>query len=135
MILGVFWTKYLLIDPFNDKYGSQTNYSKYLVDAIGPSQNKLNHQWITEFDYPGKKYSPSNARLAGRPMNIDNKQIKKFDEDCIYIKKWLSHLSDVPNKDLYNWSSITAKKYNNIHPSPIFDPKEKYKEWIKLCEN
>jgi deoxyribodipyrimidine photo-lyase len=46
MLVGVFWTKYLLINIFHPKYGSQVGYSKYLVDAIGPSQNKMNHQWI-----------------------------------------------------------------------------------------
>ena len=132
MILGTFWTKYLLIDIFDPNYGSQIGYSKYLVDAIGPSQNKMNHQWITEFDMPGKKYSASNAPLSGRPMNISNIQIKKFDKECIYIKRWLPHLENIPNKDLYNWSDNISKKYNNIHPFPIFDPKEKYKEWIKL---
>jgi deoxyribodipyrimidine photo-lyase len=133
MILGTFWTKYLLINIFDPKYGSQVGYSKLLVDAIGPSQNKLNHQWITEFDMPGKKYSAPNAPLSGRPMNISNIQIKKFDKDCLYIKKWLNHLSDVPNKDLYNWSEDIATKYNNIHPAPIFNHSLKYKEWIKIC--
>ena len=133
MILGSFWTKYLLINIFDSKYGSQNGYSKYLVDAIGPSQNKMNHQWISEFDFPGKKYSAPNAPLSGRPMDISNKQIKKFDNDCSYIKKWLPHLVNVLNKDIYNWSNDISKKYNDIHPGPIFDAKEKYKEWIQLC--
>ena len=134
MIVGMFWTKYLLINPFDNKYGSQTGYSRFLVDAIGPSQNKMNHQWITEFDFPGKKYAPSNASLAGRPMRIDNEQIKKFDPECIYIKKWLPHLKNVDNKDIYKWSQTTVDKYN-LHVAPIFNPKEKYQEWINLCKN
>ncbi len=134
MILGMFWTKYLLINPFDDKYGSQTGYSKLLVDAIGPSQNKMNHLWITEFDFPGKKFSPSNAPIAGRPMRIDNEQIKKFDPTCEYIKKWLPHLQAVENKDLYNWSQKMVDKYK-LHYAPIFDPKEKYQEWIELCSS
>ena len=133
MIVGMFWTKYLLINPFNDKYGSQTGYSRYLVDAIGPSQNKMNHQWITEFDFPGKKFSPSNAPIAGRPMRIDNEQIKKFDPDCTYIKKWLPHLINVPNKEIYKWSQEMVNKYK-LHVAPIFDPREKYQEWIELCK-
>jgi deoxyribodipyrimidine photo-lyase len=133
MIVGVFWTKYLLINIFDPKYGSQVGYSKYLVDAIGPSQNKMNHQWITEFDYPGKKYAPSSAPIAGRPMDPSNRMITKFDPDCNYIKKWLPHLADIPNKDLIKWSEPIASKYNNIHPSPMFDYKIKYKEWIDAC--
>jgi deoxyribodipyrimidine photo-lyase len=64
MIVGVFWTKYLKINIFDPIYGSQVGYSKYLVDAISSSQNKMNHQWITEFDYPGKKYAPSTSKIA-----------------------------------------------------------------------
>ena len=133
MILGMFWTKYLLINPFDNEYGSQNYWSKLLVDAIGPSQNKMNHQWITEFDFPGRKFSPSNAPIAGRPMRIDNQQIKRFDPDCVYIKKWLPHLNNVDNKDIYKWSNEICNKYNNIHPPPIFNPKIKYKEWIQIC--
>ena len=134
MIVGVFWTKFLLINIFHPKYGSQVGYSKYLVDAIGPSQNKLNHQWITEFDYPGKKYAPSDAPIAGRPMDPSNRMIAKWDPDCAYIKKWLPHLANVPNKDLIKWSTLIADKYNNIHPSPLFDHKLKYLEWIEACK-
>ena len=133
MIVGVFWTKYLLIDIFHPKYGSQVGFSKYLVDAIGPSQNKLNHQWITEFDYAGKKFAPSSVPIAGRPMDISNRMIAKFDKNCTYIKKWLPHLANIDPKELIKWNSTIAQKYNNIHPAPIFDSKLKYKEWINAC--
>ena len=133
MIVGVFWTKFLRINIFDPIYGSQVGYSKYLLDAIGPSQNKMNHQWITEFDYPGKKYAPSTAPIAGRPMDPSNRMIRKWDPECIYIKKWLPHLSDIPIKDLVKWNEDIASKYNYIHPAPIFDHKEKYKEWINAC--
>jgi deoxyribodipyrimidine photo-lyase len=129
MLLGVFWTKYLLINPFHPKYGSQVGFSQLLVDAIGPSQNAKNHAWITELDFPGKKFSAKGVPLSGRPMDISNKMIRKWDPECIYIKKWLPHLKDIPNKDLYNWQG------NNLHPGPIFDAKEKYKEWIELCKD
>ena len=135
MLVGMFWTKYLLINPFNIEYGSQTGFSRLLVDAIGSTQNKMNHHWITELDYPGKKYSAKGVPLSGRPMNINNDQIKKFDNECKYIKKWLPHLENIPNKDLYKWNDDISKKYNNIHPKPIFDSKERYQEWIKSCSN
>lgn len=134
LLLGTFWTKYLLIDTFHKKYGSQVGFSKYLVDAIGPSQNKMNHHWITEFDYAGKRYAPKNIPIAGRYMDISNKMIKKYDPECIYIKKWLPHLLNIPNKELINWNEDIAKKYNYIHPSPLFDHKLKYNEWINACK-
>lgn len=92
LIVGTFWTKYLLINIFHPIYGSQVGFSKYLLDAIGSSQNKMNNQWITEFDYPGKKFSPKNAPIAGRPMNPSNKMITKWDPECIYMLKNGCHI-------------------------------------------
>ena len=131
LLVGVFWTKYLLINIFHNIYGSQVGFSKYLVDAVGPSQNKMNHQWITELDLSGRKYAPKNHYIAGRPMDISNKNIKKYDPECIYIKKWLPHLANIPNKNLINWDIM----YTNAHPKPIFNSKKKYLEWINLCKN
>lgn len=130
MIVGYFWTKYLLIDSYHPIYGSQVGFSKYLVDAIGCSQNKLNHAWITELDYPGKRYAPKGVPLAGRPMDISNSIIKKFDPTCEYIKKWLPHMQHIPIKKIFKWD----EDYDEIiHPGPMFNPKERYREWINLC--
>ena len=30
-------------------------------------------------------------------------QAKRFDKDCVYIKKWVPELRDVPNKDILTW--------------------------------
>lgn len=135
MIVGHFWTKYCLIDTFHKTYGSQVGYSKYLVDAVGCSQNKMNQQWITEFDYSGKKFAPKNNPLAGRPMDVSNKAcIKKFDPDCVYIKRWLPELADIENSDLINWSKEKYLKYK-IHAPPMFpDAKKKYKDWLRAAK-
>ena len=135
MLVGIFWTKYLQINTLHPKYGSQVGYSQFLVDAVGASQNKLNHAWLDEFDFPGKKYSAPGAPLSGRPMDISNKMIKKWDPTCQYIKKWLPNLVNIPNQDLIKWNDDIAKKYNYIHPAPMFDPKIKYQEWIKICKH
>lgn len=132
MIVGFFWTKYLLIDNYHPIYGSQVGFSKYLVDAVGCSQNKLNHAWITELDYSGRRYAPKGIPLAGRPMNISNSIIKKFDPSCEYIKKWLPHMEQIPTKQIFKWDEDYDE---TIHPGPMFNSKEKYKEWIKLCSH
>jgi deoxyribodipyrimidine photo-lyase len=133
MQVVVMWTKYLLISPFHPKYGSQVGYSRLLLDAVGPSQNQMNHRWCTEFDFPGKKFSASGAPLSGRPMDISNKMIRKWDPECQYIKRWLPHLKGVPNKDLMKWDAEMASKYRNLHPAPMFDVREKYQEWVQAC--
>jgi deoxyribodipyrimidine photo-lyase len=131
MIVGVFSVKYLKINPLCRFIGLNDWFSRYLLDC-STSQNKLNSQWVTELDFPGKKFSPSNAPIAGRPMSISNDMIKKWDPDCIYIKKWLPHLATIDNKILYKWDT---KYIENLHPKPIFDSKQRYKEWIDLCKN
>jgi len=131
MIVGVFSVKYLGINPLCRYIGLNDWFSRHLVDC-STSQNKLNTQWVTELDFPGKKFAPSNAPIAGRPMNISNSMIKKWDPDCIYIKYWLPHLGSIDNKILYNWDT----KYNqSIHPKPIFDHKTRYAEWINMCKS
>jgi deoxyribodipyrimidine photo-lyase len=131
MIVGVFSVKYLKINPLCRFIGLNDWFSRYLLDC-STSQNKLNAQWVSELDFPGKKFAPSSSPIAGRPMNISNSMIKKWDPGCIYIKKWLPHLDDVDNKILYNWDN----KYDESkHPKPIFNLKDRYNEWIDLCKN
>lgn len=134
LILGTFWIKYLLINPLHPKYGSQVGFSRYLLDC-NTSQNKLNHQWFTDLDLSGRRFSKRGCNpLTGRMMRIDNEVIKKFDPDCNYIKKWLPELKDIPNKDLYKWNDAIQKKYN-IHVKPIFNWEERYQEYCKLFKN
>lgn len=131
MIVGVFSVKYLLINPLCRYIGLNDWFSRHLIDCC-TSQNKLNCQWVTELDFPGKKFAPTGSVIAGRPMNISNIMIKKWDSECEYVKKWLPHLNNIDNKILYNWDT----KFDvSIHPKPIFDAKERYKKWISLCKN
>lgn len=132
MIVGVFWTKYLRIHILHEKYGSQVGFSSQLLDAIGPSQNKLNHHWITELDLSGRRYAPKGRPLAGRPMNISNSMIKKWDPDAKYIKKWLPHLKDVPVKEIYKWGNH-LDTYKHLHPAPMFDISSRLRVWIRSC--
>ena len=74
MIVGVFSVKYLLINPLCRYIGLNDWFSRHLVDC-STSQNKLNCQWVTELDFPGKKFAPHAAVLAGRPMSIHNEMI------------------------------------------------------------
>jgi deoxyribodipyrimidine photo-lyase len=134
LILAIFWIKYLLINPLHPRYGSQVGFSRYLVDC-NTSQNKLNHQWFTDLDLPGRRFAKRGCNaLTGRMMRIDNEVIKKFDPNCEYIKKWLPELKDVSNKELYKWNSEIQKKYN-IHYSPIFEWEEQYKKYCQLFKN
>lgn len=125
LILGSFWIKYLRIHPLHPKYGSAVGYSRFLVDC-NASQNKLNHQWLLELDR--YRFAPKNHRLSGRPFRIDNEMVKKYDKDCIYIKKWIPELKNIPIQDLYKWDQ-TYTKYH-LHVPPIFNWKGRYLDWM-----
>lgn len=133
MLVVMFWTKYLGINIFDPIYGSQVGFSKHLLDAVGGSQNKMNHQWSTELDFPGRKYACKEAPLSGRPMDISNRAIKRFDPDGNYVRQWIPVLKDVPINELVKWDKDMYNKYK-LHVPPVFDnPKERYEEWCELC--
>ena len=81
LLLATFWIKYLLISPFDKKYGSQIWFSKLLYDCSA-SQNKMNHQWIIgDTDISGRRYYMKKTHpLTGRMIRIDNDIIKKCDQ-------------------------------------------------------
>lgn len=130
MLLCIFSIKYLLINPFH-KYGIQNWFSKYLVDC-NSSQNIGNIRWLIELDI--FIYNDKHHKLSGRPYKINNEIIKKYDPNCEYIKKWLPQFKDIDINDIFNWDLETAKKYKNLHPTPIFDDKEKSQQWLFLTK-
>ena len=131
LLVGIFSVKYLLINPLCRYYGLNDWFSRYLSDCI-TTQNKLNCQFITELDYSGKKFSPKNHAIAGRFMSISNTMIKKYDPECIYIKKWLPWLSHIDNKILCSWDTHYDE---DVHCKPMFDFRERYAKWINMCKN
>ena len=48
-------------------------------------------------------------------------QSKNFDPDCIYIKKWLPELKDIPNKEIHEWDKFYSKY--KLYYKPIIDYK------------
>ena len=112
LLLSTFWIKYLLISPFDPEYGSQTGFSKLLVDCSS-SQNKLNHQWIIgDLDLSGRRFKMKGTHpLTGRMIRVDNDMIKKFDPQYEYISKWLPQYSGKSLKDCKSMMKQTVAMY------------------------
>ena len=62
-------------------------------------------------------------------------QSKKFDPNCVYIKKWLPELKSVSNKEIHQWDKFCKNFKNTKYPCPITsyeiarkEIQEKYKE-------
>lgn len=124
LLLATFWIKYLLISPFDKKYGSQIWFSKLLYDCSA-SANKMNMQWIIgDLDMPGRRFIKKGSNpLTGRMIRIDNDMIKKYDPECLYIKKWLPEYKNMTKKDIIK------------NATPIFNWIDRYDKWCSLFEH
>jgi len=102
MIVSNFLIKILRIDwQWGERYFSQN-----LVD-YDPANN--NGGWL--WNHMGVDSQPYFRYF--NPFT----QSKKFDEDCLYIKKWIPELRNVDNDDIHHWDT----KYMNYssYPAPI----------------
>ena len=65
-------------------------FANKLID-YDPSQNNGNWQWVSSSGFESQAYN--------RYINPDSDLIK-FDSDCLYVKKYITELSKVNNKDI-----------------------------------
>ncbi len=90
-------------------------FATQLVD-YDPSVNNGNWQWGAGCGADSQPY-----------FRIFNPwtQAKDYDPDCIYIKRWVPELKDVPCKDIHNWDKTYSKYQKSTkYPGPIVDYKE-----------
>lgn len=121
MVVSQFLTKDLLIDwKYGEKY-----FSKKLVD-IDRIQNLGNWNWNASYGLDGTPF-----------LRIFNPwtQSKKYDKNCIYIKKWVPTLKKIDPKHIHKWYKY-HKLYPNInYPSPIVNHTDQRKKFIKFYKN
>ncbi len=98
------------------EYGAQNGYSRMLADC-STSNNKLNHQWITKLDLPGRRFAmKGKPPLSGRVIRIDNEMISKYDPELKYLTLWLPKYASKTKKEL-------------IATKTIFNWRERYNEY------
>jgi deoxyribodipyrimidine photo-lyase len=122
MIVANFLIKTLLIDwRLGEQYFAQK-----LTD-YDPASNNGNWQGISGTGVDMKPYF--------RDMNPWI-QSAKFDQDAIFIKKWVPELSEVLPKDIHKWSvSHTLEKYKGIrYPKPIVDYDDQKEKMLAMYE-
>ena len=116
MITAMFLTKDLFIDwRLGEKY-----FASKLVD-YDPSSNNGGWQWCSSTGTDSQPY----FRIFNPWL-----QAKKYDKDCIYIKKWIPELKEIPIKDILNWDK-SYLKYKDIYYEPIIDHSIESKKTIK----
>lgn len=103
MIVASFLIKDLHINwQWGEKYFAQK-----LID-YDPALNNGNWQWAAS--------TGTDAQPYFRIFNPWNQQ-KKFDPDCLYIKKWIPELRLLSAKEIHNW--IEVNDTVATYPAPI----------------
>ncbi len=115
MVSATLLSRVLLLDW---RMGEQY-FSKKLIDH-NRSNNEGNWFWVVG--------TANHSQVYFRIMS-EWSQIKRFDKDCEYIKKWIPELKEVPNKDILKWNQ-TYKNYEVNYPGPIVDDKKNREESI-----
>jgi len=107
MLVGSFLCKHLLIDW---RWG-EAYFAEKLLD-YEMSSNVGNWQWVAGTGADSQPY-----------FRIFNpwSQGETHDPDCVYIKKWIPELQDIPSKDIHNWEEVCYdylknKKINYFKP-------------------
>ena len=118
MITASFLVKDLHINwRWGEKYFAQT-----LID-YDPAVNNGNWQWIAS--------SGCDAQPYFRIFNPWNQQ-KKFDPECVYIKKWVPELQDLSSKIIHAWYEKKHHTKCLKYPSPIVDHKKEAQKTLNL---
>lgn len=124
MITAFFLCKTMLIDfRMGELY-----FSKKLVDTC-PINNGQGWSWSSSCGTDSVPYF--------RTMNYKT-QLQKFDKNCVYIKKWLPQLINIPNEHLINWEKhcdfwIDEKKIR--YYKPILNPDIQRKKMFEMFKN
>jgi deoxyribodipyrimidine photo-lyase len=104
-------------------------------------------QMLVDYDFSSNSggWNWSASAFSGLDFSLDSqpyfrvfnpwRQAETYDSDCIYIKKWLPQLKDVPNKDILKWNE-KYQDYKNIdYPKPIIeDIQAEFKKTLKLIK-
>ena len=99
--------------------------SNYLVKVLGIDWRKGERYFATKLtDYDvaqnngGWQWSAGGGADSQQYSRIFNPytQSKKFDRDCVYIKKWVLELKNVPPSDIHSWDKSYSKYRGCLKP-------------------
>lgn len=117
MIVASFLIKDLHIDwRWGEKYFAQN-----LVD-YDPAVNNGNWQWVASTGCDAQPYF--------RIFNPWSQQ-KKFDPECVYIKKWIPELRDFPPKAIHSWNEEKYTVGFKAYPAPMIHHEKAAKEALE----
>ena len=124
LIVASFLIKTLLIDWQKGEHYFATQLLDYDV-----ASNNGNWQWVASTGADSQPY-----------FRIFNPWIQgeKYDPDCIYIKKWIPELKDVPSKHIHNWEEVCEDYIKNKkikYFKPIISYSEQRTKALEMYKN
>jgi len=127
-----FAIKILHHNPFEEKWGGQTQFSKLLIDCCYANNYGNWNNTLGPYDIPGYRYGKANTK-SGRVYDPTNpKKIKEYDLQLKFIRKYIPELSDIPDKDVFNWNTAYNKYSDSKYNKPIVNYEERKQEWYNL---
>jgi len=116
LITCCFLIKTLLID-----WRKGEKYFASMLTDYDPASNNGNFQWVASTGADSQPY-----------FRIFNpwRQSKKCDPQCLYIKKYIPELADVPPRDIHNWDTMHSKY--DVYITPICDYEKQTKKALKM---
>lgn len=117
---------FLIKDLHIDWREGERFFASHLVD-YDPSVNNGNWQWVASTGCDAQPY----FRIFNPWL-----QQKKYDKDCIYIKRWIPELKDIPAKEIHHWYK-NYTKYTTSYPPPMVDHNQEriitQKIWLSIA--
>ena len=59
-------------------------------------------------------------------------QNKSYDKDCVYVKRWIPELANVPTKDILEWDKKHSKHPDVDYPPPMLDHSDARKKTLEM---
>jgi len=118
LIVASFLTKTLLID-----WRKGEEYFASVLTDYDPASNNGNWQWVASTGADSQPY-----------FRIFNpwEQAKNYDSDCVFIKKWVPELKEVPVKDILNWETEWENYKEIKYSKPMVDYKKQKDLALKM---
>jgi len=129
-----FAIKILHHNPFEKQWGGQVQFSKLLIDCCYANNYGNWNNTLGPYDIPGYRYGKKNTK-SGRVYDpTSSKKIKEYDLHLEFIRKYIPELSEIPDKDVFNWYTSYKKYPDCKYSKPIVNFEERKEEWYQLTK-
>lgn len=97
-------------------------FARHLLD-YDPCVNNGNWQWAASTGCDAQPY----FRIFNPWL-----QQRKFDPDCLYIKRWLPELRNIPNHSVHHWETAGPSP---LYPAPMLDHSQQSQQCKRLFQH